>query len=168
MRHSLVILSSVLLAAGAAHAQPAPEPPVAEPAPDAVTAAPSDAVTASPEAQPAEAAAPSSTDATPSEASAAPDAAATAEVGAADSGEMSAEELAALGLTTEGPTVDTDVHLSGFIDFTYMAGLNSTSESVSPSDRAFAIGNINVYLTKNLTDAFRTMVEVRFTYLPNG
>jgi hypothetical protein len=39
---------------------------------------------------------------------------------------------------------------------------------VAPSNRAFAIGNINLYLTKNLSETFRTMLEVRFMYLPNG
>jgi len=81
---------------------------------------------------------------------------------------MSAEELAALGLDTEGPTIDTDLHLSGFMDFSVTAGFNSTSETVAPSDRAFAIGNINLYLTKNLSESFRTMLEVRLMYLPNG
>lgn len=168
MRHRLVILTGVLLAAGTAHAQPAPEAPVAEPTAATAADVPADAASPSPEAQTPEAPAPTPTDAAPPEVGAAPEAAASVETSAGDSGEMSAEELAALGLTAEGPTVDTDVHLSGFIDFSFIAGLNATSETVSPSDRAFAIGNINVYLSKNLTEAFRTMVEVRFTYLPNG
>jgi hypothetical protein len=106
----------------------------------------------------------------PSEPSAATEPTLGADMSAADSGggEMTAEELAALGLAADGPTVDTDVHLSGFVDFTLQAGLTDTSETVSPSDRAFAIGNINLYLRKNLSESFRTMIEVRFMYMPNG
>jgi hypothetical protein len=171
MRQNLVILTGVvLLVAGTVHAQTPTEAPAAQPtaeptAEDAPAAAP-----ATTEAQPAEPTVAPATDAPPVDATAPAEAAPSADLAAADSGggEMSAEELAALGLATEGPTVDTSVHLSGFVDFSVVAGFNDTSETVSPQDRAFAIGNLNLYLTKNLNESFRTMIEVRLMYMPNG
>lgn len=176
MRHTTVIVTGLaFLVAGAAHAQTAREAPAAQPtatpAPDAAsTAPPSEAANPSAEPQPVETSAATATDAPAADVTAAPEAAAAADMaaGQAGGGEMSAEELAALGLATEGPSVDTDVHLSGFVDFSVQAGLNKTSEIVTPSDRAFAIGNVNLYLTKNLSESFRTMIEVRFMYLPSG
>jgi hypothetical protein len=177
MRQNLVILTGVmLLVAGTAHAQTPSETPAAQPsaAPAPETApATEGAAAATPEPAPA------STDAQPAESAEAPASdvppATTTEADATDQSaadamgaEMSPEELAALGLASEGPTVDTSVHLSGFVDFSVIAGFNATSETVSPQDRAFAIGNLNVYLAKNLNESFRTMIEVRFMYMPNG
>jgi hypothetical protein len=81
-------------------------------------------------------------------------------------------DLAALGLDPNGAGggVDLDFHLSGFADFTSVLPVNlrgalTIGTSTYPS---FYVGNVNLYLSKNLSETFRTMGEVRFSYLPNG
>ena len=93
----------------------------------------------------------------------------------ADTGELSAEELAAMGFGTapEGgaPLVDTSLKISGFIDVTYSAQAapeNSFWRGLGNRHGSFWVGNVNLYISKNLTESVRTMFEVRFTYLPNG
>ena len=82
---------------------------------------------------------------------------------------LSAAELAELGFESSAPSADTDLQLSGFIDFGTQIPLNELSRAVSPYNHpSFAIGNLNLYLSKNLTESLRTMVEVRFLFLPNG
>jgi hypothetical protein len=80
---------------------------------------------------------------------------------------MSDAELLSLGLGVDQAAVDTSVHLSGFIDFGTLAGLDSGSR-IFANDQAFYVGNFNLYITKNLTESIRTMAEVRLLYLPNG
>jgi hypothetical protein len=81
--------------------------------------------------------------------------------------EMTETELLELGLGLHQPAVDTSLRLSGFIDFGMMGGLNSSSR-LFLNDQSFYIGNLNLYITKNLTESIRTMAEVRLLYLPNG
>ena len=84
---------------------------------------------------------------------------------------MSASELEALGLEVNAGAVDTAFKLSGFTDFTAYFPIKKTvsvSSAGVPSYQSFFVGNVNVYLSKNLNDAFRALTEVRFTYLPNG
>jgi hypothetical protein len=56
--------------------------------------------------------------------------------------------------------------LYGFADFTY--GLSVKRWAFGPPNDSFAIGNLNVYLAANLGDSWKSLVEVRFTYLPHG
>jgi hypothetical protein len=81
--------------------------------------------------------------------------------------EMTEAELLELGLGLNQPAVDTSLRLSGFIDFGMLAGLDSSSR-LFLHDQSFYIGNLNLYITKNLTESIRTMAEVRLLYLPNG
>lgn len=59
----------------------------------------------------------------------------------------------------------------GFADFSATAHLYDGTRAIegyfgkSPS---FSVGNLNVYLEADLADGFRSLAEVRFTYLPNG
>lgn len=86
--------------------------------------------------------------------------------------ELSAAELEALGFSAEEgePEVDTDLKLSGFIDFGATLSLNDPDSgwdgATNLNHTSFAVGNINLYLTKNLSEDFRTMAEIRFTYMP--
>ena len=84
-----------------------------------------------------------------------------------------AAELSKLGLAegSGGGVVDTDVKLSGFADFrfsTLLVPKDSPLRGSFDPFPAFAIGNFNVYISKNLTSWLRTFGEVRFTLLPNG
>jgi len=83
---------------------------------------------------------------------------------------LSASELGALGLDVAGPRVDTDFHFWGFADFTSAMLIRPRGAIgiVQGRHQSFYIGNLNLYLSKNLSDSFRTMAEVRLTYLPNG
>lgn len=161
MRQSLLILTGVLLVTAGAHAQPAPEP---QTPPTEATAPNPEVPAVEPAAVPA---ALPATDAAPPPDTAAPPPAASAGADASG-GEMSAAELAELGLNTTGPAVDTSIHLSGFADFTVVGGLNAAARATGDEYRSFAVGNLNLYLSKNLNENFRTMIEVRFMYLPNG
>lgn len=57
--------------------------------------------------------------------------------------------------------------LYGFADFQY-GRLLGDSPAVTPSSSYFAVGNLNLYLASELGDEWRSLVEVRFMYLPNG
>jgi hypothetical protein len=83
---------------------------------------------------------------------------------------LSLAELDALGLEAEGPRVDTDLHFWGFADFNSSLLIRPTGGAALAQGRNqnFFIGNLNLYLSKNLSESFRTMAEVRLTYLPNG
>jgi hypothetical protein len=79
---------------------------------------------------------------------------------------LSDAELQQLGFDVSAPAVDYGVKLSGFIDFGTTIPLgDSRNLFAKPS---FSIGNLNLYVSKNLTESVRTMAEVRFLYLPNG
>jgi hypothetical protein len=83
---------------------------------------------------------------------------------------LSESELGALGLETSGSRVDTDFHLWGFADFssTMLIRPPKATAAVQGAHQSFYIGSLNFYLSKNLSESFRTMAEVRLTYLPNG
>lgn len=94
---------------------------------------------------------------------------------AADDSEyqLSEAELAELGFGSGGSgeavALDTAVKLSGFIDFSFLGlvGDDNWRTQIQPHS-AFFIGNLNLYLSKNITEDIRTFAEVRFLYLPNG
>jgi hypothetical protein len=83
---------------------------------------------------------------------------------------LSNAELDALGLESTGPRVDTSFHFWGFADFNSSSQIRASGASAAAQGRHqnFFIGNLNLYLSKNLSESFRTMAEVRLTYLPNG
>jgi hypothetical protein len=164
MRATKALFAGLLLYAPSVFAQAAPEPAAATPAAPTAETPP-----ASAEAPPPDQAASADVSAT-SVAEAAPsDPAAGGEV------PLSQAELEALGFTAseggEVSSLDTDLHVSGFLDFNFsrlIAKKSSLNNGFLPRNSNFYVGNFNVYLTKNLSETFRTMGEVRFTYLPNG
>lgn len=100
---------------------------------------------------------------------------------AAPSAAAPAAAPTALDLTTIDPTLLTDpvdprgaesrLEIYGFSDFTY-AGFylpkgNRWSGYLNPHP-GFGIGNLNVYLKSTLSDRARSLVEVRFMYLPSA
>jgi hypothetical protein len=92
--------------------------------------------------------------------------------------ELTAAELAAMGLATEAGNssaalADTALKLSGFADVGMLTGAlpkDSPWAGVGAVNRhtSFYVGNLNLYLAKNLTDSIRMFGEVRFMLLPNG
>lgn len=151
-----------------------PPTAVAAPAPsspDAAVAAP----TTSPELPPpgaeppaAEVAAPAAEPVPPAtDAAPAADAAASADASGA-----SAEEAAALALLMGGgddaaQPVEDEYNLGfyGFADFMAQRYLFKSFDGYPPS---FAVGRLNLYFGGELGDNWRTLTEVRFSYIPNG
>ena len=92
--------------------------------------------------------------------------------------ELTAAELAAMGLSTEtgdssAATVDTALKFSGFADVGLITGAipeSSPWSGVGSVGRhsSFYVGNLNLYLAKNLTSSIRMFGEIRFMLLPNG
>ncbi|MEO8180955.1 MAG: hypothetical protein ABI895_19140 [Deltaproteobacteria bacterium] len=57
--------------------------------------------------------------------------------------------------------------LYGFSDFTFAAPVGKVSSIGSPYS-TFYVGNLNVYLSTEFEQHWRSLVEVRFMYLPHG
>lgn len=64
-----------------------------------------------------------------------------------------------------------DYHLDfyGFADVTYLGGFfnNEDSGVVTPYP-SFALGRLNLYMAAEMGEGWRTLSEIRYTYLPNG
>ncbi len=63
------------------------------------------------------------------------------------------------------------VQLYGFADFSYSQFLipsDSPWRLLYNSQGTFAVGNLNVYFDATITPTVRSLIEVRFTYMPNG
>jgi len=61
---------------------------------------------------------------------------------------------------------DYELDIYGFLDFTY-THLFRDFAFVAPYD-TFAVGHFNVYLASELGDDWRTLAEVRYSYVPHG
>jgi hypothetical protein len=160
-----VFWMSVALSAGLAHAQDATAP-----APAAAVPATVDPSAPAPSAEPGVDLAPAPS-ALPADAV---DQEMPMEVPAgAEATELSESELAEMGLGTgeSESAVDLSVQLSGFMDFSFQTQIgpkDSPARGIFGRKSTFSVGNVNLYLSKNLTESVRTFLEVRFTYLPNG
>ncbi|WP_437280428.1 hypothetical protein WME90_07660 [Sorangium sp. So ce375] len=186
------ISSALLLGSSFAAAQPAPTPAEAagsaapsEPAPAPAPGASGAIVPSEPAspAQPGAGAQPGAADAPPQAASPAssaaapqPHAGATGNVDAsatpAAGGEVDVDALAGTALAEELTSEATKISVYGFADFTFSALLSDkktggASTGVGPNP-TFYVGNLNVYLDSNLGKNFRSLIELRFTYLPDG
>lgn len=156
--------AGVVAAEPTAEAAPAPGPPAAPAAAarvQAQTAVPA-AAPGAPAAEPGPTVAP---------------AGATAAAAADSSGELTPQELAALDLGDgnggRAQTLDTSLHISGYMDVNALLPLKTKRRSPSVQlavgdELSFFVGALNMYLQKDLTETLRTMAEVRFTYAPNG
>ncbi len=77
-------------------------------------------------------------------------------------------DLSALGLDPATAT-DQELTVYGFADLTYDSRHWSKDVGIEPQDsKTFLLGNLDLYLAKNLTAKARTLAEVRFSFLPNG
>src|ERR1044071_4903422 len=79
-------------------------------------------------------------------------------------------DLSALGLDpASAAAFDDKLNLYGFADFGFSGSHWGKDITFIPNNtRSFAIGNLNVYLAKNLTSKARALAEIRFLFLPNG
>jgi hypothetical protein len=84
----------------------------------------------------------------------------SAEAGAAD--EQILRDIADTAVSDE---YKLDIY--GFADFTYSQILDKSVYFAAPYN-SFAVGRLNVYLASELGDNWRSLAEVRFTYLPHG
>src|SRR5690349_20072027 len=63
------------------------------------------------------------------------------------------------------------LNLYGFADlpfYKYFLHEDNGFRSLLYTESAFAVGNLNLYLSSNLGSGWSSMAEVRFSYLPNG
>lgn len=187
------LLYSMLAAAQAAPAAPGTPPAAAPGAPAAPAAAPgatdvsavpvneaAAADTAGQAPAAGETAAPTSSDPMPGPRTVPldPDPATSGNVAAADSAAtMRAHEAAAEQADISAQQVVEElsgeagkVNAYGFMDFTYSHVLSDRSQMNVPPAwyPSFYVGNFNLYLGSDLGKNFRTLAEVRFTYLPDG
>ncbi len=172
------IVLGLLSYAGFGFAQAAPAAPAAAeppaPAQPAAPAAPAGPVAPAEPAAPAPA--PAAESAAPAPAPAAP-ASQAAEAPTATGEEAGADEdsgfaqiddgSGALGDTQEGPKLE----IYGFADFSYLQLLvpdDSEWLAAYQQHSSFYVGHMNLYLSAQLDQRWRTLMEVRFSYLPNG
>ncbi|MFO7177161.1 MAG: hypothetical protein DIU78_000550 [Pseudomonadota bacterium] len=163
---------------------------LAQPAPAAAPAAPTDPTTAPPDDPPPAAGEdpdpgipalppslvpesempPPTAAPAPSTPSAATPPAASAEATADDvDADASAEALAAAMAAEQAAAVvgeEPKINIYGFADFTYRQPLSDFLFGQKYS--SFAVGNLNVYFGADLGDQWRSLIEVRFLYLPHG
>jgi hypothetical protein len=161
MRYSIFAIAMVGLLVQRASAQPAAKPPA--PTPDdlskaADAAADLAAVGAGSSEDLARAA-----DATAAVAGLPPAAAGTGKPSADDI------DLSSMGLESGASPFDDKLNIFGFADIGYtFFHYVRPPPGVKNDTRTFSVGNLNVYLAKNLTAKARALTEVRLTFLPNG
>src|SRR4029079_2880246 len=88
------------------------------------------------------------------------------EPGANDADAAATTALADVTASTQAETETYRLNLYGFSDLTYTKTVSAGSFGYPVS--SFYIGNLNLYASGELGDSWRTLMEVRFTYLPNG
>jgi hypothetical protein len=176
-----VILSQTYALAQAAPTAPAAPPGVTEPTPPPATAAPQQpAQTPGSEGTGAVAPTPNAPFSTPESVTPGPTVPVPSTAGnsnvapAANQGEQQAQDAqadqdaqeAAEDLSDEGGKVN----IYGFTDFTYSHLLSAREKfNGSPAPYpSFYVGNFNLYLSADLGHKWRSLSEIRFTYLPDG
>ncbi|HTE52573.1 MAG TPA: porin [Kofleriaceae bacterium] len=79
--------------------------------------------------------------------------------------------LGDLGLEQALPAEDEALTIYGFADVTYMMYFlhdDAAAAALFPKENRFAVGNLNLYARRALSDSWRLLAEVRFLYAPNG
>jgi hypothetical protein len=140
-------------------------PPPAPPASDQPATEPPPATSAAPSAPPAPEPPPTATAASV-EAAPTDGAASLSAVDAATEAEaLAIEAELAEGNKTGGADDGYKLDIYGFADVTYTQTVKKT---FSAPYNSFALGRLNLYIASELGDNWRTLAEVRFTYLPHG
>jgi hypothetical protein len=77
-----------------------------------------------------------------------------------------ADQGVAAELEMDGPSL----RVYGFADSSFVKSYYLRAESKKARERpsAFLVGNVNLYAAADLTNGFSSLLEVRFTYMPNG
>jgi hypothetical protein len=159
VRVSFALLLAAVAASRSAHAQPAPAQEEA-PAP---VAAPITEPEQPPQAASATAPPPPAANDSPP-ASPEPKTSADVDVGAYLNG-GSADGAADAITAADEPSL----RFYGFADFSLTGQSGKTNlAGVFGESPVFAVGNLNLYAAADLTKRWRSLIEVRFTYLPNG
>jgi hypothetical protein len=133
----------------------APPPAPAPPTPEAPPELRSEPSPAAPSGEPQSTTAPEPT----------PSAEALAMVDAANLAALGSE-LASAGVA-ELQLAEPHISVYGFADFTYTTQVGKKF-APSPDYGSFMVGNLNVYLSTEFERHWRSLAEVRFTYLPHG
>ena len=85
--------------------------------------------------------------------------------------EISDAELEALGVAPDTGVTDESLSIYGFAALSYMNVLSDDRQVINQflnKESTFFISDLNIYLSKQITDSWRTMMELRLTYAPNG
>ncbi|HMA92752.1 MAG TPA: hypothetical protein VKP30_08705 [Polyangiaceae bacterium] len=69
---------------------------------------------------------------------------------------------------SEGDSDDHRINFYGFADVTFNKDFRNKVTGFGSRYSTFAVGNLNLYMGSELGDNWRSLVEVRFTYLPHG
>ncbi|TMQ06843.1 MAG: hypothetical protein E6J90_45090 [Deltaproteobacteria bacterium] len=78
-------------------------------------------------------------------------------------------DLSSIGLDPSSSPFDDKLNIHGFADIALQKWHWAHSTIGFPQkSKSFLVGNLNLYLAKNLTAKARSLVEVRFTFLPNA
>jgi hypothetical protein len=75
-------------------------------------------------------------------------------------------DLGALGLDPNVELFDDKLQIYGFADLMYT--MSRWKSSLITSDDRFMIGNVNLFVRKNLSPRWRSLMEVRLLFAPNG
>ncbi|HLL25050.1 MAG TPA: hypothetical protein VK427_23105 [Kofleriaceae bacterium] len=77
-------------------------------------------------------------------------------------------DLASLGLDPTANAFDDKLNIYGYADVLYSGYSFRKDIAITDSQRGFAMGNLDLYVSKNFTADWRFLAEVRFLTLPNG
>jgi len=79
-------------------------------------------------------------------------------------------DLSSLGLDPGASAFDDKLNIYGFADINWSAThwVQANIPGVRQNVLSFGVGNLNLYLAKNLMPKARVLAEVRLTFLPNG
>ena len=105
-----------------------------------------------------------------------PSADAVAATGSDDSGpallpQALADDTVSASLVDAAAEQERTLKLYGFADFSYFdvhSGPHNILGAVLNRYGSFYVGNLNVYLDGQISDGFRSLAEIRLTYLPQG
>jgi hypothetical protein len=79
--------------------------------------------------------------------------------------------LAQMGMLDLDKVTDNPLEVYGFAAFSYVNVVSKDRQVINQfiaKEGSFYVGDLDVYLRKQIADQWRTLIELRFTYAPNG